>query len=315
VAGKFKTGLLGCSIIFIAFIVFAVIFPMVHQTEVLDPSSIETGGDFIELDSGTTIHYREKGRGETLLLIHGFTSSSYTWLGVMPELSRHYHVLAPDVVGFGLSDKPPDAPYNYSYFAETINEFLDKKGVGKVSVAGNSMGGGIAIRYALDHPGRVKKLILVSSSGVEHGGTHWMFKIMATPGVNSFVSSINNRFIVARLLKRTCFYDPEVVTREKAEAYMLPFRTKGAMGAAAATMANNDWASLETGLNRLRMPVFIVWGDKDRLIYPAIAHKFHNLIPGSELRVIEKCGHMPQEEKPELTAEIFLDFLTGDDGS
>lgn len=299
--------------LFLLFVIFFFVFPIVHKVETLDPATVKTDGKFMDIGDGITIHYREYGAGEPLLLIHGFTSSSYTWTDVAPELSKKYRVIAPDLPGFGLTSKPKDAPYNYKAFSEALIKLMDKLGVQKASVAGNSMGGGTALQLTLDHPDRVDKLILIDSAGVAHGDKDIMFRLMATPGINSFMSACNNPTFTALNLKKMAFYDDSKVTREKAEAYFLPFRTKGALNAAARTMNENDLAGPEPRLGEIKKETLIIWGDKDALIYPPVAYKFEKSIKGSRLEILEKCGHMPQEERPEETAAIMMRFLAGDE--
>lgn len=299
--------------IFMAFllvaVIFIIVFPIMHKVEVNEPTDIKTDGKFVDIGDGVTIHYKEYGQGEPLLLIHGYTSNSYTWNDVAPELAKHYRVITPDVVGFGLSSKPEDGNYNYEGFANYLAEFLDKIGVGKVNIGGNSMGGGISIRFALDHPERVKKMILIDSAGIAHDRKSIIFTMLSTPGINSFFGSLNSPFFTAFSLREMAFYDDSLVTPEKAQAYFVPFTTKGTLNAAARTMKENDWGGLEARLPEITTPTLIIWGDKDALIAPPLAYVFNKQIPGSELLMLEKCGHMPQEEMPAKTAAAMISFL------
>jgi len=299
-----------CAICVVAAVIFVMVFPLVHKTEVLDPRAAAPDGEFIALEDGLTLHYYEAGKGEPVVMIHGFSSWAYTWKENMPELSKGYRVLAPDLPGFGFSDRPAGAGYGYELFAGAVEKFLNAKGARRVSLIGNSMGGGVSIRFTLDHPERVRKLVLVDSAGVKMN-PHLGLTLLGVPGLNSFMSSINNRFFMSRILKRFCFYDGSVVTREKAEMYLLPFRTRGAMAAAAATINSIRPDFSEDDFKKIKAPVLIVWGEKDKIIYPAFATVFHRLIPGSKLVMIPKCGHLPQEEKPEEFNKIVSDFLSG----
>lgn len=290
-------------------VIFVIVFPIIHKVEVLDPIEVKTNGTFVDIGDGIYVHYKEYGQGEPLLLIHGYTSSSYTWTDVAPELAKHYRVITPDVVGFGLSSKPVDGNYNYEGFSNYMVAFLDKIGLDKVYIAGNSMGGGISIQFALDHPERVKKMVLIDSAGISHGRKPIIFGILSTPVINSFFGSLNSPFFTAISFRLMAFYDDSLVTPEKAEAYFQPFRTKGALNAAARTMKENDWGELEEQFAEISVPTLIIWGDKDAIIAPPIAYVFNKKIPGSTLLMLEKCGHMPQEEMPAKTAEAMIGFL------
>lgn len=296
------------AVLIIAFFLFAVVFPIFHKTETLDPKAAAPDGSFITLDNGVTIHYYEAGRGDTVVLIHGFCSWAYTWKENVPELSKKYRVLAPDLVGFGFSDKPAGAEYGYGLFSDTVKRFLDAKKAGRVSLVGNSMGGGVSIRFALDNPERVRELVLVDSAGIRHG-RHLGFEMLSVPGVNSFLSSVNNRFFMSRILKRFMFHDGSAVTSEKAEMYLLPFRTRGAMNAAGRTIKGIEPDFTDNDFRSIKAPTLIVWGEQDRVISPAFANVFHGKIPGSRLAMIPKCGHLPQEEKPAEFNRIILDFF------
>lgn len=304
-----KKAVISFFIIVISIVLFIVIFPMVYKPGMVDPAQLEIAGDFLQLDNGIDIHYVEKGEGGTLMLVHGFTSNLFSWNEVMPELSSHYRVIALDLPGYGFSDKPEDVTYDYKLFSDSIKQFLDTKGIGKLSIAGNSMGGGTSIRFTLDHPGMVEKLILVDSAGVKFEHSPILTVMFGTPGLNNFIFSIISEGLVKRSLKTCCYYNDDAVTDERAHLYTLPFRTEGALNAASKTVMQNDFGSLESELGNIQAPTLIVWGEKDLLIPATAAGKFNRLIPDSKLVMIEKCGHMPQEEKPAETTAAFIDFL------
>jgi pimeloyl-ACP methyl ester carboxylesterase len=297
-----------CAASALALLLFALIFPLVHKTETLQPRDAAPFGEFVALDNGLTLRVQDTGKGEpTLLLIHGFAAWGYTWNGNAPELSKYRRVIVPDLPGFGFSDKPADAEYSYPLFASSMLQLMDKKGVRRATLIGNSMGGGVAIRFAADYPDRVDKIVLVDSAGVK-SDHFWGFKLISTPGVNSLMSSLNNPAMVKFILKRMIFHDKSVATSEKAQMYMLPFRTVGQMDAAAVAI-NNIEAFTDDDFARVKAPVLIVWGEKDRLIDSSIASVFARKLPGSKLVIIPKCGHCPQEEQPETFNNIVKEFL------
>ena len=124
--------------------------------------------------------FRMMGEGPALLLIHGIGDSSATWTEVMPELAKHYTVIAPDLLGHGASDWPR-ADYGIGAYACGMRDLLAVLGIDKVSIAGHSLGGGVAMQFAYQFPGRAERLILVAAGGVGRG-VHPMLRAAATPG-------------------------------------------------------------------------------------------------------------------------------------
>ncbi len=306
---KAKRLFLLSTICVLALILFMIIYPLVKPFETLDPQAAAKDGGFANLDNGIVLHYYDVGKGEPVLLIHGFLSMGYTWKETIPALSAAgYRAVAPDLPGYGFSSKPSDLTYNYSTFSESLLQLLDKLNIKRVSLIGNSMGGGVSIRFTLDHPDRVNKLVLVDSAGIEHKRSI-AFKMLTVPGLNTFISSLNNRAFTMATMKSMMFYDKKQVTPERADAYLLALRTKGSLRAAVKTLNENDFAFPPEDFNRIKAPTLIVWGEKDQVIYPAISTVFHSRISGSQLAVIPKCGHLPQEENPDAFNKLVLDFL------
>ncbi|MDX2439505.1 MAG: alpha/beta hydrolase, partial [Desulfobacterales bacterium] len=145
--------------------------------------------------------YLSAGTGEPLVLLHGAGGGAVLWGPVIDLLSKHFHVIAPDVVGYGESDKP-DAPYDKKYFSAWFRSFCDSLNMGKINLLGNSQGGAIAMQFALDNPGRVKKLILVGSAGFGGWGISpgAMFKMAAA---NIFPTRRTVQKIVNHLVHKT----------------------------------------------------------------------------------------------------------------
>ncbi|MFA6448726.1 MAG: alpha/beta hydrolase [bacterium] len=304
-----KRFFLYASIAAVALVLFAIIFPLVHKVETLDPRAATKEGAFIDLDNGLTLHYYEAGKGEPVVMVHGFLGCGYTWRKNIPALTAAgYHVFAPDLPGFGFSGKPRDIEYNYKTFADALNRFLDAKGVKRATLIGNSMGGGVSIRFALDYPDRINKLILVDASGIKHD-RNVFFKLITIPGVNSFIGSLFSRGTVMAAMKQSMFYDSKMATPEDADVYLAALRTPGSLNAAAMTMKTNKFDYDDEDFAKIKAPTLIIWGDKDKVISPAVASVFHHRIAGSQLVMIPKCGHLPQEEKPAEFNKIVLDFL------
>src|SRR6185437_573538 len=120
---------------------------------------------FLELH-GDKVAYRDEGDGEALLLIHGMAGSSDSWRSVLPQLSKKYRVIAPDLLGHGRSAKPRVSDYSLGAFAVWLRDFLDELGVSHATLVGHSLGGGVAMQFVYQHPDYVKRLVLISSGGL-----------------------------------------------------------------------------------------------------------------------------------------------------
>lgn len=264
---------------------------------------------FVEVD-GIKLHYQEKGEGTPLVLIHGYTSLSYTWKDVFEPLSKHFRVIAVDLKGFGFSEKP-DGNYRRSEQAVLVRNFLKTLKIEKAWFAGNSMGGEVSINVALQEPNLVEGLILISSSGVtiEKKGTESPSSRFDIPFVGRALASIAllSDGIVRQGLERS-YFDDNKITDEAVVIYHLPLKTNN--GQRAAFLAKRQWdsESVEANLGKINVPTLIIWGDKDEVTPLEGGKKINSLIKDSEIVVFENVGHLPQEETPKKVAEEILKF-------
>ncbi|HOO55455.1 MAG TPA: alpha/beta hydrolase [bacterium] len=306
---KIRAFFVVCLIALVAIILFIIIFPLLHNSEVLDPKEAAPGGKFITLKDGSDIHYYDEGSGRAIVMIHGFAASADAWGRNAPAFSGRYRVVRPDLAGFGYSVKPHDVDYSYRFYADHVIEMMDRMKIKQAVLIGNSMGGGVSLRMAMEHPKRVSGLVLVDTVGIDHGMNIGL-KLMATPGINNFMSSVNNRFFMKLILRRMIFEDKSLATEAMADKYLTPFRTYGAMGAAAKVIRSIKTDFTDEEFENIKVPTLIIWGEKDRVIYPAIATALHMKMPESKLVMIPKCGHCPQEEVPEEFNRLVSDFLS-----
>lgn len=257
-----------------------------------------------------TVHYTEHGKGSNhLLLIHGFRANTFTWRHLVTPLAKAgYHVWAIDLIGYGLSDKPQDASYDVSLFVQQVKAFMEAHDIPSAHLIGSSMGGGLALCLALDHPQHVRSLTLISALGypfdlpmhislTKHLGPLWV----------PFVGPL----IIRAGLKQIVF-DAKAVTDEQVEAYSLPYRLPGGANASWLTLKQFDKQKLVDLSNRfeaLFQPLLVIWGDHDSLIPITHYEKFIHDFPSADRLLISNCGHIPQEEKPELVVEAIVRFL------
>lgn len=266
---------------------------------------------FADID-GVRVHYQEKGTGTPLILIHGLSSSTYSWKDVFEPLAKNYRVIAVDLKGFGFSGKP-DGDYTRRAQAILVAHLLDYLKIDQAWLAGNSMGGEVALNFAFQNPQRVAGLILIDSAGVSVPNAN-----SVTPGYARvpFVGpvlialALTSDSLVRRGLERS-FYDGAKVTDERVAAYYRPLKTRG--GQLGSLRARTQWGlfPIEPDLNKINSPTLIIWGAEDALIPLEAGRKMNSLIKGSKLVTIEKCGHVPQEELPERVLDEMTKFIEG----
>jgi pimeloyl-ACP methyl ester carboxylesterase len=263
---------------------------------------------FAEID-GLRIHYQEKGEGSPLVLLHGYTSSTYSWNDVFEPLSRTFRVIAVDLKGFGFSGKP-DGDYTRRAQAQLVARVLDHLKIDKAWIVGNSMGGEVALNVALANPQRVAGLILIDSAGVEVAGSGSLAPAyVRIPFVGRALSALaltSDRLVRQGLEKS--FFDDTKVTDERVAQYYRPLQTRGGQLAALRARTQAGQFPIEQDLHRINARTLIIWGAEDALIPLAAGRKMNSLIKDSKLVIFEKCGHLPQEELPERVLEEILSF-------
>jgi len=264
---------------------------------------------FAEID-GVRIHYQEKGTGTPLVLLHGFTSSTYSWKDVFEPLAKNFRVIAVDLKGFGFSAKP-DGDYSRRAQAILIAHLLDHLKVEKAWFCGNSMGGEVSLNLALMYPQRVAGLILIDSAGVNVAGSGSLApRYLLVPVVGRLLTALaltSDNLVRTGLLKS--FYDDSKVTNERVAYYHRPLQTRDGQRAALRGRTQAAEFPVEQNLGKINAPTLIIWGAQDELIPLAAGQKINSLIAGSRLVAFEKCGHVPQEEMPERVTNEITTFI------
>jgi pimeloyl-ACP methyl ester carboxylesterase len=264
---------------------------------------------FADVD-GVRIHYQDKGAGAPLVLIHGYTSSTFAWKDVFDPLSQQFRVIAVDLKGFGFSGKP-DGDYTRRAQGDLVVRLLDHLKVDRAILCGSSMGGEVSMNAAVRHPNRVSALILVDSGGVTVSGGG-----SVTPGVAEWpvvgpaiaALALTSDSLVRDGLRKS-FYDDSMVTDEQVAAYYRPLKTRGGQRAAYLARVQAGLDRVEPEINKIKQPTLIVWGAEDELIPLEAGRRLNSLIAGSRLVVFDKCGHLPQAEMPERFASEVRGFV------
>jgi len=270
--------------------------------------------EFVTLPDGARAHYR--GRGATnapaLLLLHGSNASFLTWEPWSKKLSGQFHVIAVDLPGHGLTGAVPNGDYSQEGMAKFVAEFADKTGLKAFALAGNSMGGGVAARFAEEHPDRVTHLILVDAGGLPFkfgSGEPLAFKLARIPVVNPLLLHVTPRAIVTEGLNKA-IVNKAIITDAMIDSYWDFARLEGTRQATL-TRFQLPWDSyVQDHTAALKMPVLILWGDGDRLIPVATAHDWAKAVPGSKLIIYPATGHIPMEEVADKSAADVRAFLS-----
>lgn len=259
---------------------------------------------------GMSVHYRDEGDGPALLLLHGTGSSLHTWDGWIEPLAHDFRLLRLDLPGFGLTGPDPRGEYTIGHYVDFVDAFAGALSLERFHLAGNSLGGRIAWNYALAHPDRVARLVLIDAAGYPRPAPvneSFIFKLARTPILNRLFTVMTPRSLTADSL-REVYGDPGKVTEEVVDRYfelsLRPGNREAFVERALDARRDRD------GDHRLiTQPTLILWGVEDRWIPLADGRGFADDIPDSRLIVYPGVGHVPMEEIPGQTARAVLTFL------
>ena len=263
---------------------------------------------FLEVE-GLRLRYVRKGQGPPVLLLHGFASSLFTWKDVLPELAKSHDVIALDLPGHGGSDIPREL--TPELFARVVPAALDALGVPRVSLVGNSLGGALSIAVAARTPARVDRLVLIDSAGFNFQASERpaiLRALAALPGARLLEHSPRRRWMVAFGLRQV-FHDDRLVTPERIDEYLVPVLRKRAVRAFQELLGARETLGFPGIVGEVRQPALVVWGREDAWIPVRDAERFRTTLPQARAVVLEGCGHLPQEEKPQDTARLVAAFL------
>ena len=278
---------------------------------------LDADSKFIEINN-VNVHYKEAGAGETaFVLLHGFGGSTYSWREVMDDFSKQGHVIAYDRPAFGLTERPMpedwiENPYGMKANIELLRGLMDAKGIEKAVLVGNSAGGGVAVAFALEYPERVISLILVDPGvGGGYGPQFpaWALPLMRTPQMRH-LGPLMMRDYQERLpntIQRE-WYDENKLTNEIRQEYLNLLSTENWDRALYELTFAPAYPELRPLLPQLTVPVFIIAGAEDRLIRTWYFEAISQEIP-APLVLLPQCGHVPQEECPDLFMEEVLKYL------
>ncbi|MFD3746668.1 4,5:9,10-diseco-3-hydroxy-5,9,17-trioxoandrosta-1(10),2-diene-4-oate hydrolase [Nocardia sp. NPDC058633] len=277
----------------------------------------ETTSRFAQVTPDLKLHYHEAGVGNatTIVLLHGGGPGASAWSNFarnIPVLAERYHVIAPDQPGYGKSDKPIDHPQYFVHSSNALLALLDHLEItDRVHLLGNSLGGGASVRFALDHPTRAGKLVLMGPGGLSTN----LFAPDPTEGVKllSRFTYEPTRDNLEKFL-RIMVFDQSLVTDELIDERFALANTPESLAAMKAMGKSFAGADFEKGMlwrdaYKLRQPVLLIWGREDRVNPLDGALIATKVIPRVQLHVFGGCGHWAQLEKFDEFNRLTVDFL------
>ena len=257
---------------------------------------------------GIETSYLEAGSGETVLMLHGSgpgVSALANWQHNIPTLTQRFHVLAPDIVGFGTTERREDIVYSLRTWTDHIWAFMDSRGIEKARVVGNSLGGRIALQMATDQPDRIAKMVLMGTPGVGMTPTEGLAALRAyEPSHEAMRALLRNYFAV----------DPAMITDDLVKIRYEASIADGAYEAYRAMFfdprhAGSDLGITENEVRAIVTPTLLIHGREDKVVPLQVSLTMVGLLPNADLHVFSACGHWTQIERADEFSAVVADYL------
>jgi pimeloyl-ACP methyl ester carboxylesterase len=250
---------------------------------------------------GQKINYVEAGSGPTVILLHGLGGSTQAWGFNTSVLAEKYHVVVPDQIGFGKSDKP-FVNYRIRTYVDFLDQFCKQLKIERATLVGNSMGGWIAAMFTAAFPDRVDKLVLVDSAGYAPPKDFDMRTLFAlNPTTRAGMKLLVGKIFYNKAFQTEAAIDQAIAARMAAgDGYTINSISES-------IIRGEDF--LDDVVKTIKRPTLIIWGRQDGLVPLADGERFNKDIAGSKMVVIEECGHVPNAEKPGEFNAALLKFL------
>ena len=261
----------------------------------------------LTLASGDKMVYAENGNvaGEPLLLIHGFGGNKDNFTRIARQLEG-YHLIIPDLLGFGASSKPMSTDYRSEAQATRLHELLQVKGLASnIHVGGNSMGGAISVAYAALYPKEVKSLWLVDSAGFWSAGIH---EALAGATLENNPLLVNNNEDFYNMYDFVMYKPPYLPKSVKAVFAQERIANKALHAKILEQIVTDNVEERAKIIAQYKIPTLVVWGEKDQIIKPETVNLIKEIIPQSEVIMMPEVGHVPMVEALEKTADDYKAF-------
>ncbi len=260
--------------------------------------------------AGVRTYLRRAGAGRPLLLLHGLGASSYSWRFALPEFARDYEVFAPDFPGFGRSDKPWGFDYSIAGLHAWLVSLMDELGLKSARVAGNSMGGVVALWTALETPARVERMALLGTPAYPENRPRMLWPLGWPVLGRVLEAMLGERSL--RWMAKTTFVDQSKVTEELIAEYGEPLKSAAGRRAVAEFIRRAippDFRQRIARYPEIRQPALVLVGDRDGMVDPEGARRLARDLPRARFVLMERCGHAPQEDAPERVNALLAEFF------
>jgi haloalkane dehalogenase len=284
-----------------------------HQFKWLDTSAYPFTSHYFTTNSHQ-LHYIDEGKGETILFVHGTPSWSFDYRKVIQELKSDFRCIAIDHIGFGLSDKPQKFDYSTTNHSNTLEKFVLEKQLDNITLVVHDFGGPIGLNFAIQHPDKVKKLVILNS---------WLWSSKEDPDFIKFSTILKSPLLPflyrylnfsPKFILPSSFGDKKLSTHLKKQ-YTKPFANKnqrnGALAFARSLLEDQDWFEELWHKRQVisNKPTLFIWGMKDPIIKPKNLYKFESGFSNFTTLKVESSGHFPQEEEPALVSKTIINFV------
>jgi pimeloyl-ACP methyl ester carboxylesterase len=257
--------------------------------------------------NGLRIEYLEGGKGDPLVLLHGFGANKDNWTRFAKHLTSHFRVIAPDLPGFGESSLAPDGVYTIRAQAKRLKAFLQALGIKSLHLGGNSMGGNIAGAYASLYPEDLKTLLLIAPGGIVSSEPSEMYLRLKDGKPNPLVAESIEDY--ERLLDFVFVKKPFIPRAIKKHLIQEAIEHQSLNRKIFNQLRSSDDPPLEAMLKGIPVPTLVVWGGQDRVLHVSGAIILEAVMPDAKTEVMNSVGHLPMIEKPEETAALYSGFI------
>ncbi len=248
-------------------------------------------------------------------MLHGFGASSFTWRHWAPRLARRGRVLCVDYKGFGAAPKPASDSYELADQAKTLLQLIDQLGLGRVTLVGHSLGGGIALLVAKElckrAENRLNCLVLIASLAYRQRLSPFI-PLSRNVRLSRFLVQTLGPQRLVRWVLNSIVHDPGVITSEMVDAYALPLRTRLGVEAALATgrsILTSGTNHISENISEIDVPTLLMWGANEKVVPYWVGERLAEQLPDARLVTIQQCGHIPPEETPDQSFSMVSSFL------
>jgi len=259
---------------------------------------------------GGRMAYRHAGEGDPVILIHGIPTNSGLWRNVIPILAEQFAVYAPDMIGYGASDKPTDKDLSVAAQADYLADFMDAVGIDAAHLVGHDIGGGVIQVFTVRNPERVRKIVLIDSVAYDSWPEPNIARLK-----EPVWDEIMQRLDIAKGFRKGLeqgMVQKDRLTDEVVDLYADPFRDlEGRMAylRAARALDNRDLLDIADQIEAIDKPVLILWGAEDIFQDVKYGRRLAEALSNARLEVLEGAGHFVPEDKPEEIAQRIRAFL------